>query len=274
MGYANPPKVTKPRAQKSESQAEDIPKIQGEDAGTSISILEVTEKMADVSIGRPPILSPVGPSDLVTIKNSQKPDKGASSLAEVLQKTTKTPVEKPKSTSQNDNASTSSSNIASESDHQKANVASLTDALEKATETPLQKPSTPPRPFNPFDSELASEPDYEKTPGRLGRIGHTDFSLKPDIKPFKGPKGQKERKSHEEIEEEWGQFALDNENASFHEYAFPVVLFDSINADVVGFMCVSRKDLLDHPPTIKLDSSSISTRWHTGCILAPTVNQR
>ena len=97
-------------------------------------------------------------------------------------------------------------------------------ATEQEVETEIEpedesdkRPSTPP-PAAGLPSELADEPNYEKTPGRDGPIKKEDFTVNPDIKPFKGPKGKKVRKTYEEKEEENTQFALDNENYIFHEY--------------------------------------------------------
>ncbi len=86
------------------------------------------------------------------------------------------------------------------------------------------RPSTPPpaaskvatTPLN--DSELAHLPSYERTPGRVGPIKEERFDVKPDIKPFKGPPGKKVRKTAWEKEEEYKQFALENEDYVFHEY--------------------------------------------------------
>lgn len=58
----------------------------------------------------------------------------------------------------------------------------------------------------------------EQTPGREGPIKPEDFSCEPDIKPFKGEKGKKVRKTVWEKEEEYRQFAFENENHVFHEY--------------------------------------------------------
>lgn len=75
-------------------------------------------------------------------------------------------------------------------------------------------PSTPPR-------ELGGRtllPRNEKTPGRIGPIKPERFNLpSPDIKPFKGPKGKKVRKTYWEKEEEYRQFILANEDHCFHE---------------------------------------------------------
>jgi hypothetical protein len=72
----------------------------------------------------------------------------------------------------------------------------------------------------PNDSELAHLPSYERTPGRVGPIKELKFDVEPDIKPFKGPPGKKVRKTAWEKEEEYKQFALENEDHVFHEYAY------------------------------------------------------
>ncbi|KUJ23237.1 uncharacterized protein LY89DRAFT_680024 [Mollisia scopiformis] len=59
--------------------------------------------------------------------------------------------------------------------------------------------------------------EYERTPGRIGPIKKKDFSIEPNIKPFKGPPGKKVRKTFEEKEEEYAQFARENEGHCFHE---------------------------------------------------------
>jgi len=90
----------------------------------------------------------------------------------------------------------------------------------------VERPSTPPptaskvstTPLN--DSELAHLSSYERTPGRVGPIKEEKFDVKPDIKPFKGPPGKKVRKTAWEKEEEYKQFALENEDHVFHEYAY------------------------------------------------------
>jgi hypothetical protein len=74
-------------------------------------------------------------------------------------------------------------------------------------------PSTPP----PESNTPANLERNEKTPGRVGPIKHSDHSLDPDIKPFKGPPGKKVRKTPHEKNEEYRQFALDNEDHTFHE---------------------------------------------------------
>lgn len=87
------------------------------------------------------------------------------------------------------------------------------DEKEDASEI---RPSTPP-PAG-LKSELEDEPDYERTPGRDGRIKKDRSSVEPDIKPFKGPPGKKVRKTRSEKNEEYIQFALENEGHLFHEY--------------------------------------------------------
>jgi hypothetical protein len=79
----------------------------------------------------------------------------------------------------------------------------------------LEVSTTPPN-----DSELAHLPSYERTPGRVGPIKELKLDVEPDIKPFKGPPGKKVRKTAWEKEEEYKQFALENEDHVFHEYAY------------------------------------------------------
>lgn len=59
--------------------------------------------------------------------------------------------------------------------------------------------------------------DRERTPGRDGPIKEERHDCEPDIKPFKGEKGHKVRKTHWEKEEEYRQFAFENEGHTFHE---------------------------------------------------------
>ena len=74
--------------------------------------------------------------------------------------------------------------------------------------------ATPP----PAESKGSADPKpYEKTPGRVGPIKKDNLSLSPDIKPFKGPPGRKVRKTRHEKNEEYRQFARENEGHTFHE---------------------------------------------------------
>lgn len=57
----------------------------------------------------------------------------------------------------------------------------------------------------------------EHTPGRDGPIKEEVRGLSPKIKPFKGEKGHKVRKSFREKEDEYGQFCLENEGHMFHD---------------------------------------------------------
>ncbi|CZT45759.1 uncharacterized protein RSE6_06101 [Rhynchosporium secalis] len=66
------------------------------------------------------------------------------------------------------------------------------------------------------DAENA-ENERERTPGRDGPVKEENFDLKPDIKPFKGEKGHKVRKTAREKEEEYVKFVLENEEHPFHE---------------------------------------------------------
>lgn len=59
--------------------------------------------------------------------------------------------------------------------------------------------------------------DRERTPGREGPIKEDRRDCDPDIKPFKGEKGHKVRKTAQEKEEEYRQFAFQNEGRTFHE---------------------------------------------------------
>lgn len=83
---------------------------------------------------------------------------------------------------------------------------------EKENE-PSQRPKTPPTPEE-YPHKAARN---ETTPGRVGPIKKEDFSLKPDIKPFKGPPGHKVRKTRQEKNEEYRQFAREHEDHIFHE---------------------------------------------------------
>ena len=85
----------------------------------------------------------------------------------------------------------------------------------------VSPPSTPKGQAPQPPAELKAEPkEHEKTPGRVGPIKRTSFSVSPDIKPFKGPPGKKVRKTWYEKEEEYKQFIRDTELHPFHEYVF------------------------------------------------------
>jgi hypothetical protein len=71
----------------------------------------------------------------------------------------------------------------------------------------VERPKTPP-PAKPARNE--------KTPGRVGPIKSTLFP-KYDIAPFKGPKGKKVRKTHQEKEEEYAERVLNDPDHCFHE---------------------------------------------------------
>jgi hypothetical protein len=75
-------------------------------------------------------------------------------------------------------------------------------------------PSTPP----PEPNTPANPERNEKTPGHVGPIKHSDNSLNPDIKPFKGPPEKKVRKTPHEKNEEYKQFALGHEDHIFHDF--------------------------------------------------------
>jgi len=98
------------------------------------------------------------------------------------------------------------------------NLPSSASKKRKAQDDPeddkenVDPPSTPP----PASSKVENK-QYERTPGRVGPIKSEDFSLKPDIKPFKGPPGKKVRKTAWEKNQEYVQFALENEGHCFHE---------------------------------------------------------
>lgn len=92
------------------------------------------------------------------------------------------------------------------------------EAEEETENTSTNRPSTPTPAVR--KSEPADNPDYEKTPGRDGPIKSEKNCPEPDIKPFKGPPGKKVRKTHWEKEEEYKQFALENEGHTFHEYGY------------------------------------------------------
>ena len=81
------------------------------------------------------------------------------------------------------------------------------------------RPSTPP-PATPLQLT-----QHEKTPGRVGPIKPTLFSAEPDIKPFKGPRGKKVRKTWQEKEDEYAQFARENEDHCFHEFVIPFLSY-------------------------------------------------
>ena len=74
---------------------------------------------------------------------------------------------------------------------------------------------TPP----PAKSPAQTKPvESQTTPGRIGPIKpEANFDLSPEIKPFKGPKGKKVRKTFQEKEDEYRQFGLENEGHCFHE---------------------------------------------------------
>jgi len=83
----------------------------------------------------------------------------------------------------------------------------------------IDPPSTPP----PAASKV-EETQHERTPGRVGPIKSDDFSLEPDIKPFKGPPGKKVRKTAWEKDQEYRRFALENEGHCFHEYVSCLII--------------------------------------------------
>ncbi len=96
------------------------------------------------------------------------------------------------------------------------------EAPEEENKENIERPSTPPAQSKssttpPNDSELAHLPSYERTPGRVGPIKEVKFNVSPDIKPFKGPPGKKVRKTAWEKNEEYKQFARENEDHVFHE---------------------------------------------------------
>lgn len=95
---------------------------------------------------------------------------------------------------------------------------STLEAGDKSEE--INQESTPPPP-----PEIR---ERERTPGRVGPIKKEDFSLEPDIKPFKGPKGKKVRKTFQEKEEEYAQFVLTNEGHPFHEYVLTLNAYADI----------------------------------------------
>ena len=82
-----------------------------------------------------------------------------------------------------------------------ADIADLKEDKDEGKENAT--PSTPPKSKNPAILERNLN-----TPGRLGPIREYDPNYKPDIKPFKGPKGK---------EDENRQFGLENEGHAFHE---------------------------------------------------------
>jgi hypothetical protein len=75
-------------------------------------------------------------------------------------------------------------------------------------------PATPP-PAETAESNVVAE-QHERTPGRVGPILPEDFSISPDIKPFKGPPGKKVRKTWYEKDQEYKQFIRENELHPFH----------------------------------------------------------
>lgn len=74
-------------------------------------------------------------------------------------------------------------------------------------------------PSTPVKQETQSEAkEHEKTPGRVGPVKPRTRCPSPDIKPFKGPPRKKVRKTRAEKDEEYRQFARENEDHWFHEY--------------------------------------------------------
>jgi hypothetical protein len=102
---------------------------------------------------------------------------------------------------------------------QKANISKKrkaeTEAPEEDKENEVRPSTPPPKPKAPApplgDSELANMPGYERTPGRVGPIKPEDRNCRPNIEPFKGPKGKKVRKTAWEKDEEFKQFAREHE---------------------------------------------------------------
>lgn len=97
-------------------------------------------------------------------------------------------------------------------------------ATRKKQERPTpdrQKKTIEPETSTPIDVSLGrytrDHIDREHTPGREGPIKEDDDDCEPDIKPFKGEKGHKVRKTPCEKEEEYQQFAFENEGHTFHE---------------------------------------------------------
>ncbi|PSK56755.1 hypothetical protein B9Z65_6379 [Elsinoe australis] len=79
----------------------------------------------------------------------------------------------------------------------------------KENEEPT-RPSTPPTTSTPAHRN-------EKTPGRVGPDLPEKMGLSPDIAPFKGPKGNKVRKTPAEKSAVYDQFILNNPEHCFHE---------------------------------------------------------
>jgi hypothetical protein len=86
--------------------------------------------------------------------------------------------------------------------------------LEKKEEEQYKENMPPSTPPNTKPEILEYNPN---TPARLGPIKKDDFSLRPNIEAFKGPKGAKVRKTPQEKREEYAQFVRDNEDHCFHE---------------------------------------------------------
>lgn len=80
---------------------------------------------------------------------------------------------------------------------------------------PSNKKSNRKENATPPPADSTREPSAN-TPGRVGPIRRTSFSVEPDIKPFKGPPGKKVRKTYQEKQDEYAQFALENEGHCFH----------------------------------------------------------
>jgi hypothetical protein len=86
--------------------------------------------------------------------------------------------------------------------------------LEKKEEEQYKENAPPLTPPKSKPEILEYNPN---TPGRLGPIKKDDFSLRPNIESFKGPKGAKVRKTWQEKRDEYAQFARDNEGHCLHE---------------------------------------------------------
>jgi hypothetical protein len=135
-----------------------------------------------------------------------------------------------KASNRNSNKTAANAPAPSEKSQQPSNIGKKRKAEHEVSEVENKenfgRPSTPPPAASkvsttpPNDSELAHLPSYERTPGRVGPIKEMKFDVKPDIKPFKGPPGKKVRKTAWEKDEEYKQFALENEDHVFHEYAY------------------------------------------------------
>ncbi|EHK96527.1 putative SWI/SNF-related matrix-associated actin-dependent regulator of chromatin subfamily A member 3-like 1 [Glarea lozoyensis 74030] len=92
-------------------------------------------------------------------------------------------------------------------------VQSKSDKKEASTKKKdSERPSTPPPACEVIDG-------VEKTPGLVGPIRPQVIGAGSDIKiaPFKGPKGNKVRKSFQEKEDEYGQEILKRPDHAFHE---------------------------------------------------------